>query len=118
MLKYFKVMLKIFEIFHVKKIVESWLVCANKLSWIMFLEGDNKTKLVAASFLELVKKKWKINFNLKIVVIINNHFNKLSKLFYLHCSCKKVVEKWNTENLKIIKNTLLNKSGNPGSLKK
>ena len=118
MLKYFKVILKIFEIFHVKKIVESWLVCASKFSWIMFLEGDNKTKLVAASFLELVKKKWKINFNLKIVVIINNHFNKLIKLFYLHYSCKKVVEKWNKENLKIIKNTLLNKSGNPGSLKK
>ena len=118
MLKYFKVILKNFEIFHVKKIVESWLVCASKFSWIMFLEGDNKTKLVAASFLELVKKKWKINFNLKIVVIINNHFNKLIKLFYLHCSCKKVVEKWNKENLKIIKNTLPNKSGNPESLKK
>ena len=38
---------------------------------------------------------------------------KLIKLFYLHCSCKKVVEKSNTENLKVIKNLLPKKSGNP-----
>ena len=41
---------------------------------------------------------------------MNNRFNlyiikKLIKLFYLHCSCKKVVEKPNKENLKVIKNT-------------
>ena len=51
---------------------------------------------------------------------MNNRFNlsiikKLIKLFYLHCSGKKVVEK---ENLKVIKNTLPNKSGNTESLKK
>ena len=43
---------------------------------------------------------------------------KLIKLFYLHCSCKKIVEKSNQENLKVIKNTLPNKPGNPESLKK
>ena len=31
------------------------------------------------------------------------------ELFYLHCSCKEVVEKSNKENLKEIKDTLLNK---------
>ena len=40
------------------------------------------------------------------------------KLFALHFFCKKVVEKSNKENLKVIKNTLPNKSGNPESLKK
>ena len=52
---------------------------------------------------------------------MNNRFKlyiikKLIKLFYLHCSCKKVVEKSNKENLKVIKNTSPNKSGNPESL--
>ena len=42
---------------------------------------------------------------------------KLIKLFYLHCSCKEVVEKSNKEYLKVIKNTLPNKSGNPANLK-
>ena len=36
------------------------------------------------------------------------------KLFYFHCSGKKVVEKSNNENLKVIKNT--NKSGNLESI--
>ena len=40
------------------------------------------------------------------------------KLFYLHWSCKNGIEKSNKENLKVIKNTLPNKSGNPESLKK
>ena len=39
-------------------------------------------------------------------------------MFYLHCSYKNVVEKSNKENLKMIKNTLPIKTGNPGSLKK
>ena len=60
---------------------------------------------------------------LKSVIVINNHFNlsvikKLIKQFHLQCSCKKVVEKSKKENLKVIKNTLKNKSGNPESLKK
>ena len=38
-------------------------------------------------------------------------------MLYLYCSCKKVVGKLNYENLKVIKNTLSNKSGNPESLK-
>ena len=41
---------------------------------------------------------------------------KLIKLFYLLCSCEIVAEKSNYENLKVIKNTLPNKSGNPESL--
>ena len=43
---------------------------------------------------------------------------KLIKLFDLHWFCKKVVEKSNKGNLKVIKNTLPNKSENPESLKK
>ena len=54
---------------------------------------------------------------------MNNRFNlsvikKLIKLFYLHWSGKKRVEKTDNENLKVIKNTLPNKSGNTESLKK
>ena len=44
--------------------------------------------------------------------------NEVSKKFYLHCPWKKIVEDPNKENLKVIKNTLPNKSGNPKSLKK
>ena len=40
------------------------------------------------------------------------------KLFYLFCSCEKVAEMSNQENLKVIKNTLPNKSGNPANLPK
>ena len=43
---------------------------------------------------------------------------KLIKLFYLHFSCKKVVEKSNKENLRVITNTFPNKSGNPERLRK
>ena len=51
------------------------------------------------------------------MTVINNRFNlsiikKLIKLFYLHYSCKKLIEKSNKENLKVIKNILPNKSGN------
>ena len=45
MLKYFEVMLNIFEFFHVKKIVESRLLYVNK-----FFDRDNRAKLVPASF--------------------------------------------------------------------
>ena len=66
-----------------------------------------------------------MNFNLKSVIVINKRFNlsiikklkKPIKLFYLHYCCKKVVEKSNKENLKVIKNTFPNKSENPVSLK-
>ena len=40
------------------------------------------------------------------------------QLFYLFCSCEKVAEMSNQENLKVIKNTLPNKSGNPANLPK
>ena len=58
-----------------------------------------------------------------MAIVINTRFNlsatnKLIKLFYLRWSCKKVVEKSKKENLKVIRNTLPNKSGNPESLKK
>ena len=42
----------------------------------------------------------------------------LIKPFSFHYSCKKLLEKLNKENLKVIKNTLPNKSGNPEGLKK
>ena len=38
---------------------------------------------------------------------------RLIKLFHLHWPCKKLVEKSNKENVKVIKNTLPNKSVNP-----
>ena len=53
-----------------------------------------------------------------ITVVISLHCKEIIKLFYLHCSYIKVVEKSNQENLKVIKNFLPNKSGNPESLKK
>ena len=55
-LKYFTVMLKIFEFFHVKEIVESLLVYVIKFSElsiypiIQFLDRRKKTKLVPAFF--------------------------------------------------------------------
>ena len=73
---------------------------------VMFLDRDNKTKLVPASYFT-----FKNSSERKKKVIINNHFNfsiikKLIKLFYLHCSREKVVEKQNKENLKVITNIL------------
>ena len=52
------------------------------------------------------------------VLIFLRFIKKLIKLFYLQCCYKKVVEKSGKENLKMIKNTLPNKSGNPKNLKK
>ena len=43
---------------------------------------------------------------------------KLIRLLYLQWSCKKIAEESNKENLKAIKNTLPNKSGNLENLKK
>ena len=71
----------------------------------MFLERDNKTMLVRNSFSYFLGLLWEKNeFKLKSVIVIDNRFNlsiikKVIKLFYLHCSCKKVVEKSNKENL-------------------
>ena len=74
--------------------------------------------MIAASFsyfLELLLEKNKFQFKKcrKISFI-----KELIKLSDLNCSCRKVVEKSNEENQKVIKNTFPNKSGNPGSLKK
>ena len=92
---------------------------------IIFLDRDNKTKLVPASFSFFLENSCgrKININLKRVIVINNRFNlsivkELLELLYLHCSSKKVAQKSNKENLKVIRNTLPNKSGNVESLKK
>ena len=51
-LKYFEVILKIFEFSQVWENVKYWLVYANKLFWITqpYLDRHNKTKLVLASF--------------------------------------------------------------------
>ena len=77
---------------------------------ITFLE-----RVVSANFFFLL-------FRALVTVITSLHY-KETKLFYLHCSCKKEVQitlfekKSNKENLKVIKNTLSNISGNPESLK-
>ena len=42
MLKYFEVMLNIFEFSHVNETVESWLVNINKFSWIIQLFFSTK----------------------------------------------------------------------------
>ena len=75
---------------------------------IMFLDRN----LVSASFsylLEFLREK-------KLVIaIISLHLKKLIRLFYLHCTL--VRRNSNKENLKLIKNTFSNESGNPKSLK-
>ena len=48
-------MLNISELFHVKGIVESWMVYVNKFSWI------NKTKSVPASFSYFLELLWEKN---------------------------------------------------------
>ena len=54
-----------------------------------------------------------------MTVLISLHY-KETKQFYLNCSCKKkkIVQDSSKENLKVTKNNLPNKSGNPESLKK
>ena len=124
MLKYSYVkigIIKFLEFSHVKETEEY----ANKFSWIiqscLLIETINR--VLASFFFLLFRTLMREKFNLKSVIVINSRFNlyikkKLVRLLYLHCSCKKVVQKWNKENLRLIKNTLSNKSGNPESLKK
>ena len=90
---------------------------------IMLLDRNNETnqcQLLFLTFYNFYERK--TNFSLKSLIVITVTYNciikKLSKLFHLHCPCKKVVEKLNKENLKVIKNILPSKSGNPESLKK
>ena len=53
-----------------------------------------------------------------ITVVISLHYKETGETVLFTLSCKKTVEDSNKENLKVITNTLLNKSGNPESLKK
>ena len=54
-----------------------------------------------------------------ITTIISLQYKESNETYiYLHCSCKKVVEKLSKENLKVIKNTCPNKSGNLENLQK
>ena len=62
-----------------------------------------------------------MDFNFKNVIAATVTLciiKELIKLFYLNCSYVEVVEKSNEENIKVIKNTRPNNSGNPESLKK
>ena len=80
---------------------------------VMFLDRDNKTKLVMVLFLTFQKSyERKITFSIKSVII-----KKQIKQFYLLCTWKKIGEKSHQENLKVTKNTLLNTSGNPECIK-
>ena len=56
-LKYFEAMFNIFEFFHVKEIVQSWLVygITCRESFNMFLEKDNEIKLVPVSFSDVLE---------------------------------------------------------------
>ena len=75
---------------------------------IMFLDRD-KTKLLFSCFLELL---WE-----KKPVIIYLHYEETNWIVLFTLLLQKVVEKSNSKNLKVIKNTLPNKSWNPEDLK-
>ena len=94
----------------------------------MFLDRDNKKKLVMVLFLTFQKSyERKIIFSLKSVIVITvmrvitfNYFcimKKRIKQFYFFCTWKRIVEKSHQENLKATKNTWPNTSGNPESTK-
>ena len=86
-------------------------ICTSSLYEFAILHTQTSSIIQVASY-----KSFKTGF-------INNSFilsiiKKLIKLCYLHCSCKKVVEKANWENLEVIKNALPNKPGNPENIRK
>ena len=61
-LKYFEVMLNIFESSYVKEVVESWLVYVNKFSWISnHVSWPKKQNKVSASFFFLWELLWEEN---------------------------------------------------------
>ena len=97
MLKCFEVMVNIFEFSHVKEIVESWLVVMNHL----FLDRENKTKAVPASFSYFTELFWeKSKFSSKSVIvttIISLHYKETNEAVLLNCSCIKVVPKSNSQ---------------------
>ena len=88
-MKIFRKYFEYFEFFHVKEIIESWLVYGNKFSWIIqscFLTKtiNDKTKLVQASFSyieELLweKKKNRLKSVIIITVIISLHYKETNK---------------------------------------
>ena len=79
---------------------------------IIFLDRGDRTKLMPVFF--LIKRVIVITVIIFLCII-----NKLIKLFYLHCPCKKkVVKGINRDNLNAIKYILPNKSRNPEGLKK
>ena len=89
---------------------------------IMFLDQDNKTKLVAPIFSYFLELLWERILTLKSVIVItvitvitSLHYQGLIKLSYLHCSCSTLIQQLNKENLKVIKNTLPSKLANPKS---
>ena len=50
-LNYFEAMLNTFEFFHVKEVVQSWLVYGNNLSWIIqYVSWERQWNKVSASF--------------------------------------------------------------------
>ena len=73
--------------------------------------------MIAASFsyfLELLLEKNKFQFKKYRKI---SFIKELIKLSYLYCSCRKVVEKSNEENLKVIKNTFPKNARNTENLK-
>ena len=73
-LKYFKFILNIFEFYQLYEIVESWLVYANKFSWIAqlhFSTGIIKRSQCQLLFLAFKIFYEKIKFSLKIVTVLN-----------------------------------------------
>ena len=92
-------MLNIFELFCVWEIVESWLIYANKFSWITqlyFLTEITKQSCTSFFFLpfRLLIKKKNVKFTkcyfLHAYNLSISKRNKLIKLFFLQCSCKKL----------------------------
>ena len=74
--------------------------------------------MIAASFsyfLELLLEKNKFQFKKYRKI---SFIKELIKLSYLYCSCRKVVEKSNEENLKRKKKTFSKKTRKPGNPKK
>ena len=79
---------------------------------IKFFGGDNKTKFVPGINISL-------NGEIYITAIISMHYEETNEtIFFYIAFAKKTIEDSNKENLKVIKNTLPNKSGNPKSFKK
>ena len=94
-LKYFEVMLNIFEFSRVWENVGSWLIYANKFFWIAqpYFSTDITKGSTSFSFL-LLRILMKKKFLIKCYCFIRYKFLytsmklKKTKLCYWHCSCK------------------------------